>query len=140
MEMSRAEGISKVKKGLLLLGAVTVAEVLISLLGKGYLIPGLEEYSFLFAITGLAMIVLSLYKAYFIVYEFMHLKYEVKGMALTILLPTMLLIWGLIAFLWEGNTWGDRREEIQYKISEEVDQELRDSAGEPIKELDSSEQ
>ncbi len=139
MEMSRAEGISKVKKGLLLLGAVTVAEVLISLLGKGYLIPGLEEYSILFAFTGLAMILLSLYKAYFIVYEFMHLRYEVKGMALTILLPTMLLIWGLIAFLWEGNTWGDRREEVKYEISEEVDQQLKESEGEPVKELNTDE-
>lgn len=139
MEMSRAEGISKVKKGLLLLGAVTVAEVLISLLGKGYLIPGLEEYGFIFAITGLAMIALSLYKAYFIVYEFMHLRYEVKSLALTILLPTMLLIWGLIAFLWEGNTWGDRREEVQYDISQDVDQQLKESEGEPLKEMDSDE-
>lgn len=139
MEMSRAEGISKVKKGLLLLGAVTVAEVLISLLGKGHLIPGLEDYGFIFAITGLAMIVLSLYKAYFIVYEFMHLRYEVKGMALSILLPTILLIWGLIAFLWEGNTWGDRREEVQYEIPQEVDQQLKESEGEPLKEMDSDE-
>lgn len=139
MEMSRSEGIKAVKKGLLLLGAVTVAEVLISLLGKGYLIPGLEEYSFLFAITGLAMIVLSLYKAYFIVYEFMHLRYEVKGMALTILLPTMLLIWGLIAFLWEGTTWGDRREEVQYEIPQEIDQQLENAEGEPVKELDTDE-
>jgi cytochrome c oxidase subunit IV len=139
MEMSRSEGIKKVKKGLLLLGAVTLAEVLISLLGKGYLIPGLEEFSFLFAITGLAMIALSLYKAYFIVYEFMHLRYEVKSMALTILLPTMLLIWGLIAFLWEGDTWGDRREQVQYEIPEDVDRQLEDSEGEPVKELDDSE-
>lgn len=139
MEMSRSEGIKKVKKGLLLLGAVTLAEVLISLLGKGYLIPGLEEFSFLFAITGLAMIALSLYKAYFIVYEFMHLRYEVKGMALTILLPTMLLIWGLIAFLWEGDTWGDRREQVQYEIPEDIDRQLEDSEGEPVKELDDSE-
>jgi len=139
MEMSRSEGIKKVKKGLLLLGAVTLAEVLISLLGKGYLIPGLEEFSFLFAITGLAMIALSLYKAYFIVYEFMHLRYEVKSMALTILLPTMLLIWGLIAFLWEGDTWGDRREQVQYEIPEDIDRQLEDSEGEPVKELDDSE-
>ncbi|HKK63341.1 MAG TPA: cytochrome C oxidase subunit IV family protein [Bacteroidales bacterium] len=139
MEMSRSEGIRAVKKGLLLLGAVTVAEVLISLLGKGYLIPGLEEYSFLFVITGLAMIVLSLYKAYFIVYEFMHLRYEVKGMALSILLPAMLLIWGLIAFLWEGNTWGDRREEVQYEIPQDIEQQLDESEGEPVKELDNHE-
>jgi len=85
------------------------------------------------------MIVLSLYKAYFIVYEFMHLRYEVKGMALSILLPAMLLIWGLIAFLWEGNTWGDRREEVQYEIPQDIEQQLDESEGEPVKELDNHE-
>lgn len=140
MEMSREEGIKKVTKGLIILGAVTLAEVFISLLGKGYIIPGLEEYSFLFAITGLAMVVLSLYKAYFIVYEFMHLRYEVKGLALTVLLPTVLLIWGLIAFLWEGNTWGDRREEVQYDLPYEMDQELKEEDGVPLDEMSNDEE
>lgn len=140
MEMSREEGIKKVTKGLIILGAVTLAEVFISLLGKGYIIPGLEEYNFLFAITGLAMVVLSLYKAYFIVYEFMHLRYEVKGLALTVLLPTVLLIWGLIAFLWEGNTWGDRREEVQYDLPYEMDQELKEEDGVPLDEMSNDEE
>jgi cytochrome c oxidase subunit IV len=140
MEMSREEGIKKVTKGLFILGAVTLAEVFISLLGKGHIIPGLEQYSFLFIITGLAMVILSLYKAYFIVYEFMHLRYEVKGLALTVLLPTVLLIWGLIAFLWEGNTWGDRREEVQYEIPYEVDEELKDEVGVPMDEMSNDEE
>jgi cytochrome c oxidase subunit IV len=140
MEMSREEGIKKVTKGLFILGAVTLAEVFISLLGKGHIIPGLEQYSFLFIITGLAMVILSLYKAYFIVYEFMHLRYEVKGLALTVLLPTVLLIWGLIAFLWEGNTWGARREEVQYEIPYEVDEELKDEVGVPMDEMSNDEE
>lgn len=63
-------------------------------------------------IMNLLMIVLSFYKAYKIVYEFMHMGYEVKGLALSVLLPTLLLVWGVIAFLQEGSAWKDRRENI----------------------------
>lgn len=47
----------------------------------------------------------SLLKAYFIVGEFMHVKYETRALAITILAPTMFLIWFIIAFLWEGGAW-----------------------------------
>ncbi|MBC8047512.1 MAG: cytochrome C oxidase subunit IV family protein [Fimbriimonadaceae bacterium] len=50
-------------------------------------------------------IILSALKAYFIMSEFMHLKYELKAMTLTILTPFLFLVWGVIAFLWEGEYW-----------------------------------
>lgn len=81
------------------------------------------------------MILLSFYKAYFIIYEFMHLKYEVKTLARTVLLPTTLLIWGIIAFLWEGNTWGERREEVQYEIPAEVDKQLQEEESAPLDDM-----
>ena len=43
--LSYEESIKKVYKGLLLLAAVTLVEVFLSLLGKGYVIPGAEKYS-----------------------------------------------------------------------------------------------
>ncbi|MDX2189449.1 MAG: cytochrome C oxidase subunit IV family protein [Bacteroidota bacterium] len=46
---------------------------------------------------------LTLVKAFFIVAEFMHLKYEVKGLILCIVLPIMFVIWLIIALLYEGN-------------------------------------
>ena len=61
------------------------------------------------------MVGFSLYKAYFIIYFFMHMAYEVRGMALSVLLPTTLLIWAVIAFFQEGNYWKNSRQEIQYK-------------------------
>jgi cytochrome c oxidase subunit IV len=115
MGLSYEEGKKKVVYGLYLLGAVTLIEVFISLLGKGHIIPGLEEYKVLLYIVGLLLIALSLYKAYFIIYEFMHMKYEVKGLALSVLLPTTLLIWAIIAFFQEGNSWKNRRELIKEK-------------------------
>jgi cytochrome c oxidase subunit IV len=115
MGLSYEEGKKKVVYGLYLLGAVTLIEVFISLLGKGHIISGLEEYKVLLYIVGLLLIGLSLYKAYFIIYEFMHMKYEVKGLAISVLLPTTLLIWAIIAFFQEGNSWKTRRELIKEK-------------------------
>ena len=50
------------------------------------------------------MIVASVLKAFFIVGEFMHLKYEKRALALSILVPLILFIWGIIAFLIEGDS------------------------------------
>ncbi len=52
----------------------------------------------------------SLLKAYFIVAEFMHVKYETRALALTILGPLFFLIWFIIAFLWEGKEWMGNRD------------------------------
>jgi hypothetical protein len=66
------------------------------------------------------MIGFSLYKAYFIIFYFMHMAYEVRGLMLSVLLPTTLLIWAIIAFFQEGNSWGARRELIREKNEEIV--------------------
>ena len=98
-------------KGLGLLAAITLIEVFFSLAGKGF-VPGLrwmEDISWFVYVIGVVLIGLSLYKAYFIVYDFMHLRNEVKSMSLTILMPMALLVWALIAFFQEGNFWGERR-------------------------------
>lgn len=113
------ESIRDVYKGLGLLAAITVIEVLISLFGKGYMGIDVSDYSVILGIVALGLIGLSLYKAYFIIYEFMHMGYEVKGLAMSVLLPTLLLVWALIAFFQEGNSWKERREDIKQR--EQVD-------------------
>lgn len=104
-------------KTILLLGGITLFEVAFALLGKGYLIKGVE---FHWAIVGSLMVILSLVKAYFIVYEFMHMKYEVPGLLRSVLLPTLLLVWAVIAFFYEGNDWQRRRDLIKNKNKIEV--------------------
>ncbi|MEM6524999.1 MAG: cytochrome C oxidase subunit IV family protein [Bacteroidota bacterium] len=55
------------------------------------------------ATTRLAIFVLmTIVKAFYIVAEFMHLKYEVKVLIWSILIPTVFIIWMLIAFIYEG--------------------------------------
>ncbi len=113
--LSYEESKKRVMYGLYLLAIVTLVEVFISLLAKGHLIKGLEDYKFVLYIGGLLIAGLSAYKAYFIIFEFMHMRYEVKGLALTVLLPTMLLIWALVAFFQEGDSWKNRRDFVKKK-------------------------
>jgi cytochrome c oxidase subunit IV len=47
---------------------------------------------------------LTLVKAFYIVSEFMHLKYEVKVLIWSILIPTMFVVWLLITLLIEGES------------------------------------
>jgi cytochrome c oxidase subunit 4 len=52
-------------------------------------------------------IILTIFKAFFIVGEFMHLKHETKALIWTILIPTALLVWLLIALITEGTSIGE---------------------------------
>ena len=108
-------------RGLMLLGAITLVEVLVALLAKGHLVHGIKlSEGFGHYLYMLLMIGFSLYKAYFIIFFFMHMAYEVRGLALSVLLPTGLLIWAIIAFFQEGSSWGARRELIKQKDQEIV--------------------
>ena len=104
-------------KTILILGGITIFEVLMALLGKGYLIHGFHLPHIL---VGGLMIILSIVKAYLIVYEFMHMKYEVPGLVKTVLLPTLLLVWAIIAFLAEGNYWNTTRTKVKNPVKTEI--------------------
>lgn len=108
-----------VVRGLILLGIITLVEVFIALWAKGHLFGDKWE-GFMHYIYMLTMVGFSLYKAYFIVYFFMHMAHEVRGLAMTVLLPTTLLIWAIFAFFQEGNSWGARREQIKEKNEQVV--------------------
>jgi cytochrome c oxidase subunit IV len=121
--LSYEAAIKAVYRGLVLLAVVTLVEVFFSLLGKGHVISGLEDINWLGYVIGFILIALSLYKAYFIIYEFMHMRYEVKGLAVSVLLPTVLLIWAIIAFFQEGGSWKARREQIKEKDKEVIEEQ-----------------
>jgi len=50
-------------------------------------------------------VVASLMKAYFIVKVFMHMRFEVKTLVITVLVPMIFLIYAVIMLLWEGDSW-----------------------------------
>lgn len=117
MHLSYEESKKHVIKGLILLGVVTLIEVFLSLIGKGDLLGFISESApkITLLITGLLIIALSIYKAYYIIGDFMHMRYEVRGLAMSVVLPTLLLVWAIIAFLQEGGSWGQRREWVRQK-------------------------
>lgn len=81
----------------LLLGVVTSVEIAFAYL--------MDEGPFRTSI----FLGLTIVKAFYIVAEFMHLKYEVKVLIWSILLPLIFVVWLIIALLIEGNAIYDVR-------------------------------
>jgi len=51
-------------------------------------------------------------KAFYIIAEFMHLRHEIKNMILTIAVPALLFLWFIGAFLWEGDSYKQMRNNL----------------------------
>jgi cytochrome c oxidase subunit IV len=115
--LSYEESKSRATRIIGILAVITVVEVLFALLGKGYLVEGFHISP---VIMGGMMIIMSIVKAYLIVYEFMHMKYEVPGLVKTVLLPTLLLVWAIIAFMAEGAYWKSSRAEVKNEVNIEA--------------------
>lgn len=108
--LSYEEQKKSVIKGLVLLAVITLIEVIFSLFGKGHIVEGVENSSAVIWGVAFMLIVLSLYKAYFIIYHFMHLKDESKILGRSLMIPAaLLLVWPIIAFAQEGDAWKNRR-------------------------------
>ena len=98
------ENVKKIWKTFWVLLIVTVIE-----LGLGLLLYATDFSSWLdLAVKGVIAI-LSLAKAFYIVSIFMHLGDEIRNMIMTIVVPLMLFIWFIAAFLWDGNSYKNLR-------------------------------
>ncbi|MBO9618005.1 MAG: cytochrome C oxidase subunit IV family protein [Niabella sp.] len=69
---------------------------------------GVPSQGFLLLIKGVICI-LTLGKAFYIVSIFMHLGDEIRNFTMTILIPLMLFIWFIIAFLADGSSYKNLR-------------------------------
>ena len=98
----------RVRKTTILLSVITVIELAIGLtiytIHKG---PNPNAYLVL-AFKGMVCI-LTLAKAYYIVSVFMHLGDEIRNMIMTIVVPLMLFIWFIAAFIVDGNSYKNLR-------------------------------
>src|SRR5690606_5241680 len=83
---------------------LTIAELA---LGLSHYAFHLEGWILLFLKGG--MIILSLCKAIYIVSIFMHLGDEVRDLKLTLLVPLLLFVWFILAFLWDGVSYKNLR-------------------------------
>ena len=89
--------ISRIMKVTLLLSVITIVEVTLGLLGSKWGVPHW--------LTATMFLLLTLFKAAYIVKVFMHLGDEVRNMIITVLIPLMLFVWFIIAFLADGGFW-----------------------------------
>jgi cytochrome c oxidase subunit 4 len=95
----------KVVKTTIILSVITVIELGLGLLLWKLALP--DGFLRLF-IKGV-IVILSLGKAFYIVSIFMHLGDEIRNMIMTIVVPLMLFIWFIIAFVADGNSYKNLR-------------------------------
>jgi len=80
------------------------------------------------------IIILSLAKAYYIVSVFMHLGDEIRNLIMTIVVPLMLFIWFILAFLADGNSYRNLRNtyDRHFRERSKQEQQLKDESR-PVK-------
>lgn len=95
----------KVIRTTVILSIITVIELGLGLLLYALNLP--DDFRRLL-IKGV-IIILSLAKAFYIVSIFMHLGDEIRNMIMTIVVPLMLFIWFILAFILDGNSYKNLR-------------------------------
>jgi cytochrome c oxidase subunit IV len=98
----------KIFKTTILLSVITLIE-----LGIGYLLYATNFSEMVDLMFKGTVIILSFAKAFYIVSIFMHLGDEVRNLIMTIIVPLLLFVWFIIAFLWDGNSWKNLRNEYK---------------------------
>ncbi len=99
-------GTKRIWKIFWVLSALTIIE-----LALGYFLyatHGSLAYTVVIS-TKVVIGILTLLKAYYIVSVFMHLGDEVRNLIMTIVVPLVLFVWFIIAFLADGNSWKNLR-------------------------------
>ena len=106
-----SEGTGRIWKIFWLLSFITVIELVLGfgLAKQWYGDPETSHTAILF-VKGVICI-LSFAKAFYIVSVFMHLGDELRNMIMTIVVPLCLFIWFIAAFLWDGTSWKNLRNE-----------------------------
>jgi cytochrome c oxidase subunit IV len=95
----------RVKKTTILLSVLTVIE-----LGIGLLLYSMPEANRLLVLMFKGVVcILTLAKAYYIVSIFMHLGDEIRNMIMTIVVPLLLFVWFIAAFIIDGHSYKNLR-------------------------------
>jgi cytochrome c oxidase subunit IV len=100
-EYDREASRKEVVKITVILSVITLVELALGF--WLYKSPGMS--SFMVSLVKGVILILMLAKAFYIVAYFMHLKHELKNMIMTIVVPLLLFVWFIIAFLYEGNSY-----------------------------------
>ncbi|HTL06931.1 MAG TPA: cytochrome C oxidase subunit IV family protein [Chitinophagaceae bacterium] len=86
--------------------------------------PGLVKH----ILNGI-FIILTLAKAFFIIAEFMHLGHELRNLIMTIAIPALLFLWFIGAFLWDGTSYKNLRNNYDRNHREQSQQKVEVKEG-----------
>lgn len=107
----------RVRKTTILLSVITVIELAIGL--AIYNIHKGENPSHLLVLMFKGVVcILTIAKAYYIVSIFMHLGDEIRNMIMTIVVPLLLFVWFIIAFIADGNSYKNLRNKFDKHFEE----------------------
>jgi cytochrome c oxidase subunit IV len=105
----------KVRKTTIYLSVITIIELCLGLLMYATDLPDWVDMF----IKGI-IVILTLAKAFYIVSIFMHLGDEIRNMIMTIVVPLLLFVWFIAAFLWDGNEYRNLRNRYDRTKQEEL--------------------
>jgi cytochrome c oxidase subunit IV len=105
--------IAEIKKVTIILSVLTIVELVLGFWMIGVTSPGMR-----LGIKGV-IVILMMAKAFYIVAYFMHLKHELKNLIMTIVVPLALFIWFIIAFLSDGNSFKNLRNNYDRNFKEQ---------------------
>ncbi|HMO62543.1 MAG TPA: cytochrome C oxidase subunit IV family protein [Ferruginibacter sp.] len=117
-----AEGTGRIWKVFWILSVITIVELVLGFgLAKDWYGDPEKSSGLILFVKGVICI-LSLAKAFYIVGVFMHLGDEIKNFVMTIVVPLLLFIWFIAAFLWDGDSWKNLRNRYQEKLPAKTEQ------------------
>lgn len=119
-----AANTKRIWKTFWILLVLTIAELA---LGLSHYAFHVEGWVLMFLKGG--MIILSACKAVYIVSIFMHLGDEIRNLKLTLLIPLLLFIWFILAFLWDGVSFKNLRN--KYNVPAPTEQVVPHDAKKP---------
>jgi cytochrome c oxidase subunit IV len=123
-----AEFKKRVRKTTILLSIITLIELGIGLII--YTIHKGEHPNTTLVLMFKGMVcILTLAKAYYIVSVFMHLGDEIRNMIMTIVVPLMLFIWFIAAFLIDGNSYKNLRNKYHQQTEQKAPVKAEESHG-----------
>ena len=133
--------VAEIKKVTLILSVLTIVELIL-----GFWMIGITAPASRLAIKGV-IVILMMAKAFYIVAYFMHLKHELKNLIMTIVVPLALFIWFIAAFLSDGNSFRNLRnnydphfkEQATIKVEAKEEHHAEAGAKEESKEKDTKE-
>lgn len=92
-------GVREIWKVTIILSVLTLVE-----LALGFWMMSITNITVRDFIKG-TIVILMLAKAFYIVGYFMHLKHEIRNLIMTIVVPLLIFVWFIIAFLYDGNSF-----------------------------------